>query len=139
MTGRAGRAKTLRGVALALTLVFLAGVLSLVVEFSAVGRGDASTISELVWSAWAAQPGAFLAVLLPLTFASGWLGGHFAWQSRVVYDAAREGIDLDAALDLAIEARAAYRLQKRTGNGREPLTVMLSPTFVEALDGAEES
>lgn len=131
--------RTVRGLAAigAGGLLLLVGALAL--ELLAVRDGGASTISEAFWRIWAAQPWVVLLATHAAAVPTWFLAGHFVAQSRVVYDAAREGIDLDAALDLAVEARAAYRLQKRTGNGREPLTVMLSPTFVEALDGPKES
>ena len=40
---------------------------------------------------------------------------------------------LPSALRLALEARSSYRLARETGNGREPLTVMVSPEFVRDL------
>lgn len=97
-----GRAKTLRGIALVGALLLLTGGLALVVEFQALARNDASSISEIVWSAWAAQPWAFVIVLLPLTGAAGLLAGHFIAAPKVVYDAERAGIDLEVALAVAI-------------------------------------
>lgn len=100
------RQQTLRGIVIALAVALASGVIALVVEFHAIAAGGNSTISEIVWSAWAAQPGAFVAVLLPLVFAAGFLAGHLLWQSKPVYNAARAGVSIDLAVPTALKLRA---------------------------------
>lgn len=130
--------RTARGLAVLAAggVLLLVGALAL--ELLAVRDGGGSTISEAFWRLWAEQPWVLFVVTHTLAAPGWWLVGHFTGQSRVVYDALRVGIDLDAALDLALAARAGLRDQTRQGNGREPLTVMLAPELVKAL-GPKES
>lgn len=111
---------------------------ALFIEVMAINAGGHATISEAFWRLWASQPWVVLVsshlVVAPACF----LAGHFFAQSAVVYAALRAGVDLEAALLLALEARASYRLAKETGNGREPLTVMVAPSYVHALDAGSE-
>lgn len=100
------RRQTLRGIVIALTVALASGLIALGVEFHAIAAGGNSTISEIVWSAWAAQPGAFVAVLLPLAFAAGFLAGHFFWQARAVYDAERGRVNIDLAIQAVQQMRA---------------------------------
>jgi len=83
--------KTLKrlGVALALQVATIGWLLY--TEAAAVIQGGDSTISRLAWEAWANQPGAIIGILLPLTLAIGFLGGHLAWQSNRTMDAIRKG------------------------------------------------
>lgn len=118
---------------------FVLLVAALVLELLAVRDGGAATISEALWRLWATQPWVVLLSTHAVAGPAWFLQGHFFGQSRAVYDALRAGIDPAAAVELAIEARAALRMQTRQGNGLEPLTVMLSPAFVKALDGPKES
>lgn len=63
----------------------------LFVEGHAVVVGGHSTISELIWLAWATQPGAIF-LLSHLISAPIWfLGGHFFWQASDKYDQIRKG------------------------------------------------
>lgn len=121
MKARTPRQQTLLGIVVSLAVLFASGVIALVVEFRAVAAGGNSTISEIVWSAWAAQPGAFVAVLVPLVFAAGFLSGHFFWQSKPVYDAERAGVNLDLSVKLALTLRAlldsGVSVQLVTSNG----------------------
>jgi hypothetical protein len=133
----ANQKRTARGLAVLGIGGLLLAAGALVLELLAVQSGGNATISEALWRVWADQPWIVLVATHSVAGPAWWLFGHFTGQSRVVYDAIRAGVDLDAALDLAIEARAAYRLQKRQGNERDPLTVFLSPEFVKALDGPE--
>lgn len=81
------------GLAVASLLVGLAVVVLLVTEGHAVAVGGHSTISELVWLAWARQPWAFLLVSHVLAAPAWFLAGHFFAQSREVYDRMRrEGL-----------------------------------------------
>lgn len=108
-----GRRKTLRGLGLVGALLLLAGGLALTVEFQALGRDDSSTISEIVWTAWANQPWAFVIVLIPLTFASGMLAGHFLAAPKVIYDAERAGVNLDTLLTQEIARQAGEELRRK--------------------------
>lgn len=131
--------RTARGLAVLAAggLALLVGALAL--ELLAVRDGGAATISEAAWRVWAAQPWVIFVTTHTLAAPAWWLLGHFTGQSRVVYDALRVGIDLDAALDLALAARVGMRDQTRQGNGREPMTVMVAPELVKALGGPKES
>lgn len=101
----AAQKRTARGLA----LVALGGVallfVALVIELMAVGADQNATISEALWRVWAAQPWVIFVVSHSLAAPFWWLMGHFTGQSRVVYDAIREGVDLDAALREAVERR----------------------------------
>ena len=81
---------TVRGIAVVISLMSLAVCVGLVVEGMAVSSGGNSTISELVWLAWASQPGAVLIVSHMLAAPFWYLCGHFFWQSQKVYDAIRK-------------------------------------------------
>ncbi len=109
------RQRTLRGLAVVFALAFAAGAVAIAVEFRAVAAGGNSTISEIVWSAWAAQPGAFVFVLASPLFGAGVLVGHLFWAPRVVYDAIREHVDLDSALRVALEVRSLLDEYPRAG------------------------
>lgn len=126
--------RTVKGLALISVGGALLLVAALFVELVAIGSGGNATISEAFWRLWASQPWVVLIVSWTLLGPAAFLAGHFFAQSRVVYDAARAGVGLDAALRLALEARSSYRLAKETGNGKEPLTVMVSPAFVRDLE-----
>ena len=102
-------------------------------EILAVKSGGNSTISEALWRLWAEQPWVILIASHALLGPAWYLAGHFTSQSATVYEAIRRGINLDAALLLASEALASYRLAKTTGNGQEPLTV----TFSSAASSAD--
>lgn len=125
--------RTVRGLALLGLGGFALLVGALVLEIVAVKSGGNSTISEALWSLWASQPWVILIASHALLGPAWYLAGHFTAQSAVVYEAIRRGINLDAALLLASESLASYRLAKETGNGREPMTVMVSPEFVRML------
>lgn len=129
--------RTARGLALLGIGGFLLAVAALVLELLAVRSGGNATISEALWRVWAEQPWIFLLASHAIAGPLWYLAGHFTAQSGVVYEAERLRIDLGAALQLAIEARTARRTQMRTGNGLEPITVMVSPQYVKALDGPE--
>jgi len=83
--------KTAKRLGIAVLLQVLTIVWLLYAEFAAVAQGGNSTISELAWRAWADQPGAILGILLPLTAATAYLGGHFFWQSNRTMDRIRKG------------------------------------------------
>jgi len=70
--------------------LLLAGYLTWI-ELAAIRQGGDSTISRLVWYAWATQPGAILLVLVPLSWIVAYLFGHFFWQNRGLYDEIRKG------------------------------------------------
>lgn len=133
---------TTRGVVIVLALVACAVVGAVFVEFGAIARGGGATISELTWTAWAAQPGAFVFVLAPLIFAAGFLAGHLFWQAAVVYEAIRLGVNLDAALRLACRVSKEYESALMESRERQPLILRqpmilkVSPEFVQELIGA---
>lgn len=126
--------RTVRGLALIAVggAVLLCG--ALFIEVMALDSGGNATISEAFWRLWAQQPWVVLLASHALVAPAAFLAGHFFAQSKIVYEAVRAGVNLEAALLLALEARASYRLAKETGNGREPLTVMVAPSLVHALD-----
>lgn len=84
-----GQKKTARVLMLAgaMAFVYFAGLL--VWEFKALAMNDQASISEVIWVAWAHQPGPIALMLIIVAHVSGWLGGHFLWQSANVYDKAR--------------------------------------------------
>lgn len=88
------------GVAFAASAVaFIAWVVwLLVIEGQAVAQGGDSTISRVVWGAWASEPGAILlivcvlwAVVCTVVGITAFLCGHFFWQRSATYDAIRRG------------------------------------------------
>lgn len=81
---------TVRGIAVGAALFAAFVVFLLVVEGHAVVTGGHSTISELVWLAWANQPGAILIVSHMLAAPFWYLCGHLFWQSSSVYDRIRK-------------------------------------------------
>lgn len=81
---------TARGIAIGAAMFAAAAVFLLVVEGHAVAVGGHSTISELVWQAWANQPGAILIVSHMLAAPFWYLLGHLFWQSRDTYDRIRK-------------------------------------------------
>lgn len=81
---------TVRGLLIAsIAFAFLVGAL-LYVEGHAVAVGGHSTISELVWLAWANQPGAVFIVSHMLAAPFWYLAGHFFWQSKGTYEQIRK-------------------------------------------------
>jgi hypothetical protein len=83
--------RTSKRIALA-GILFVAWVVYLLVaEFFGVKQGGESTISEVMWLAWVAQPWVIWLVSVVLAFITGFLSGHFFGQSSAVYDAIRRG------------------------------------------------
>jgi hypothetical protein len=62
----------------------------LYVEAEAVVQGGKSTISELIWRAFAEQPGPILGFTVLLSGLVFFLLGHFVWQSSDKYDEIRK-------------------------------------------------
>jgi len=80
---------TARGIAVGAALFAAVVVFLLVVEGHAVIVGGHSTISELLWLAWAKQPGAIFIVSHALAAPFWYLLGHLFWQSQDTYDRIR--------------------------------------------------
>lgn len=81
---------TARGIAIGAALFAAIVVFLLVVEGHAVIAGGHSTISELMWLAWAKQPGAIFIISHVLAAPFWFLMGHFFWQSSDVYERIRK-------------------------------------------------
>lgn len=80
---------TARGIAIGAALFAAAVVFLLAIEGHAVIVGGHSTISELIWLAWAKQPGAIFIISHVLAAPFWFLCGHLLWQSSDVYDRIR--------------------------------------------------
>lgn len=63
----------------------------LVIEGIGVAGGGHGTISEVIWIAWAHQPGPIALLFATFTFWVGVLCGHFMWQARGLYEDIRRG------------------------------------------------
>jgi hypothetical protein len=97
-------AKTLKRLAIWFAAAALMILALLVIEGLAVVQGGNSTISELIWMAWANQPGPCAAVVVLLAAAVFFLLGHFWWQSSDKYDQLR-GDHVGATDDWAKDAK----------------------------------
>jgi hypothetical protein len=84
-----GQHQTARVLAAALVAVAVIAAGLLAWEFYSLTLNDSATISETFWVLWAHQPGPIALVLATVSFWAGVLAGHFAWQSRSVYDGIR--------------------------------------------------
>ena len=129
----AAQRRTVRGLALIASggAILLLG--ALFIEVMAINSGGNATISEAFWRLWAQQPWVVLVASHLVVGPACFLAGHFFAQSGVVYAALRAGVNLDAALILAVEARASYRNWLLAERGA-PETVTINAGYVRALD-----
>ena len=96
---------TAKGLALLVLVLFLVGLGALAIELRAVVAGGNSTISEAMWRVWADQPWIFFLITHVVAAVGWWLTGHFTGQSKAQYDALRNGVDLDLAVQTACRLR----------------------------------
>lgn len=125
--------RTAKGLALIAAGGFLLLLAALFVELVAIGSGGNATISDAFWRLWDEQPWVVLLVSHLLLGPCWFLAGHFFAQSKVVYEAIRCRVDLDAALHLALEARSSLRIAQH-GAGTEPAWVTVGAQLVKALE-----